>query len=187
MHVPTRAELASRPLVTAELLLAPLERQDARDLLQAVESSRAHLSRWLPWAESVRETTGAVRLCDDAAVDWDLARSLRLGVRDRTTLRMLGGVALDGLVPAHASGDLAFWVRADSLRRGVASQAAAAVVDFALHRMGMHRLRATAAATNTAALGVLGRTGFRLEGLARDSEWRDGGFEDGYLFGLLAR
>jgi ribosomal-protein-serine acetyltransferase len=187
MHVPSLTELSSRPVRTHRLALAPLDAHDARDFFRAVEASRAHLARELPWVETCAEMSAAVALCDGATRDWERTRALRFAVRDRTTLQLLGAVTLEGLVTAHANADLTFWVRADSLRRGVATEAAAAVVDFAFHRMGMHRLRATAATTNIAALGVLARLGFRLEGIVREGERSGGRWVDAATFGLLAR
>jgi ribosomal-protein-serine acetyltransferase len=187
MHVPSRNELSSRPLTTHQLSLAPLDALDARDFFRAVDESRPHLARWLPWVESCAVASEAARLCGEAAHEWDQARTLRFAVRDRTTLRLLGVVALEGLVTAHANADLSFWVRADSLRRGIATGAAGAVVGFALHRMGLHRLRACAATINAGAVAVLGALGFRFEGVARESEWCDGRRVDGAMFALLAR
>jgi ribosomal-protein-serine acetyltransferase len=187
MHLPSRTELSNRPISTNRLTIAPLDAHDARDFFRAVEASRAHLGLWLPWVETCTETSAATALCTGAARDWERARSLRFAVRDRTTLRLLGTVTLEGLVIAHANADLTFWVRHDSLRHGIATEAGGAVVDFAFHRMGMHRLRATAATSNVAALGVLARLGFRLEGIVREGERCGGRWVDAATFGLLAR
>jgi ribosomal-protein-serine acetyltransferase len=187
MHIPSRTEVTSRPLATPHLSLAPLDAHDARDFFRAVEASRSHLAPWLPWVDSCVDASTSVGLCDDATREWDLGRSFHFAVRDRTTLRLLGAAALEGLVAAHANADLTFWVRSDSLRRGVATEAAGAVVDFAFQRMRIHRVRATCATSNVAALAVLGRVGFHFEGIARESERCADGWADAAMFAVLAR
>src|SRR5260370_15127748 len=47
--VPPRAELRHRPLESQRVVLAPVEPADASDLWNAVDTSRAHLEKWLPW------------------------------------------------------------------------------------------------------------------------------------------
>jgi ribosomal-protein-serine acetyltransferase len=187
MHVPSRNEMASRPLATARFTLAPLDVHDARDLFRAVDGSRAHLAPWLAWAADLDGGSAAVRRCTECEDDWDQGRAMRFGVRDTTTLRLLGGVSIEALVPAHANADLAFWVCADSARRGVATEAAGATVAFALHRMGLHRLRATIAAANVPARRLLARLGFSFEAVVRSGEWHAGRRVDGEQYALLAR
>jgi ribosomal-protein-serine acetyltransferase len=187
MHVPSRNEMASRPLATPRLALAPLDVHDARDLFRAVDASRAHLAPWLPWADELGEGSAAVKRCTECEDDWDQCRALRFGVRDATTLRLVGGVSIEALVPAHANADLAVWVCADSVRRGVASEAGGAAVAFALHRMGIHRLRATIAGANVPARRLVARLGFRFEAVVRGGEWHAGRRVDGEQYALVAR
>jgi RimJ/RimL family protein N-acetyltransferase len=187
MHVPSRNEMTSRPLATARFVLAPLDVHDARDLLRAVDASRDHLGHWLAWVAACTAGPDAVHRCAESQADWDQARALRFAVRDTTTLQLLGVVTLEAIVPAHANADLSFWVRADALRQGVATEATGAAVELAFHRMGLHRLRATIAASNVAARGVLASLAFRFESVVRGGEWHDGRRVDGEQYALLAR
>ena len=52
--------------------------------------------------------------------------------------------------------------------------------------MGAHRVRVAAATDNHASLSVIGRLGFRFEGIARQAEWCDGRWLDHATFGMLA-
>jgi len=187
MHLPARAELERRPLTTARLALAPLDGDDSRDFFQALDGSRAHLLEWLPWVESCVLPPDALARCEGSAEDWDGARALRFAVRDASTLRFLGVVALEALVPAHDNADLVVWLRADALRHGFATEAAAQVLTFAFRRAGLHRVRAFVAPSNAGAMGVLSRLGFRLEALVRGTERQAGRWVDEYQVALLAR
>jgi ribosomal-protein-alanine N-acetyltransferase len=187
MHLPARVELERRPLTTARLVIAPLDGDDARDFLRAVDASRTHLTPWLPWVESCASSVDALARCEAAAQDWDAARALRFGVRDASTLQLIGVVALEAVVPAHDNADLVGWLHADALRHGFATEAAAAVLTLAFRRAGMHRVRALASPSNLGAMGVLNKLGFRFEAVVRQAERREGRWVDECQHSLLAR
>ena len=93
--VPPRAELRHRPLDTERLLLTPVEPTDATDLWLAVDTSRAHLEKWLPWVPFNTDPEASWRYCDASAVDWDHTRALRFAIRERSTRRFLGVIGLE--------------------------------------------------------------------------------------------
>jgi len=71
-----------------------------------------------------------------------------------------------------------YWVGTHVAGGGVATAAVALVVEHAFAAAGLHRLEATVRPENTASLRVLGKLGFREEGLFRRyldvaGSWRD--------------
>jgi ribosomal-protein-serine acetyltransferase len=66
------------------------------------------------------------------------------------------------------------------------TEAADACVRFAFERMGMHRIRCAAATDNVPSLRVIGRLGFRFEGIARQAEWVGARWLDHALFARLS-
>jgi RimJ/RimL family protein N-acetyltransferase len=187
LHLPARAELERRPLKTARLALTPLDADDARDFFRAVDESRAHLRAGLDWVDVCAAPSDAHQRCAASPEDWDSARALRLAVRESSTLTFLGVAALEALMPAHDCGDLVVWLRADCLRQGYATEAAAALLVFAFRRAGMHRVRAFAGPSNAGALGVLRKLGFRFEAVVRGVDPRGGQWIDQWQHALLAR
>ncbi|MGB3699412.1 MAG: GNAT family protein [Gordonia sp. (in: high G+C Gram-positive bacteria)] len=73
---------------------------------------------------------------------------------------------------------IGYWVDADAAGGGVASAAVALGVDHAFGAVGLHRLEATVQPDNHASQAVLGKVGFRNEGLLKrymdvNARWRD--------------
>lgn len=71
-----------------------------------------------------------------------------------------------------------YWVATPSTGGGVATAALALTVDHCFGAVGLHRVDATVRPENTSSRAVLGRVGFREEGLLRryldvDGQWRD--------------
>jgi ribosomal-protein-serine acetyltransferase len=184
--VPPRAELRHRPLDTPRLVLTPVEATDSSDLWTAVDSSRGHLEKWLPWVPFNTDPEASWRYCEASAGDWDNTRALRFSIRDRETRRFLGVVGLESLAHLHQSADLGYWLRADSARRGYMTEAARATILWAFKRLNAHRVRVAAATDNEASLGVIRRLGFRFEGVAREAERCQGRWLDHALFALLS-
>src|SRR3982074_2997225 len=116
--VPPRAELRHRPLDTQRLVLTPVEPADASDLWQAVDSSRAHLERWLPWVPFHTDLAATWRYCEASASDWDHGRALRFAIRERAAHRFLGVVGLESIAHLHQSAELGYWLRAAAPRPG---------------------------------------------------------------------
>ena len=184
--VPPRAELRHRPLDTERLLLAPVEPTDASDLWLAVDTSRAHLEKWLPWVPFNTDPEASWRYCDASAVDWDHTRALRFAIRERATRRFLGVIGLESLAHLHQSADLGYWLRVDGVRRGYMTEAARTILAWAFGPLNVHRIRVAAATGNDASLGVIRRLGFQFEGVAREAERCQGRWLDHALFALLA-
>lgn len=184
--VPPRAELRHRPLDTERLLLAPVEPTDASDLWLAVDTSRAHLEKWLPWVPFNTDAEASWRYCDASAVDWDHTRALRFAIRERSTRRFLGVIGLESLAHLHQSADLGYWLRVDGVRRGYMTEAARTILAWAFGPLNVHRIRVAAATGNEASLGVIRRLGFQFEGVAREAERCQGRWLDHALFALLA-
>jgi ribosomal-protein-serine acetyltransferase len=187
LAVPTRAEMRVRPVETPRLLLAPVDTNDAQDLWSAVDASRSHLEKWLPWVPFNTDADASYRYAEASAADWDHARAVRFTIRERGHGRKLVGVVgLESLAHLHESAELGYWLRVDQVGRGYMTEAAGAIVSWAFSRLNAHRVRVAAATDNHASLSVIRRLGFRFEGIARQAERCQNRWLDHALFALLA-
>lgn len=187
LSIPPRAQVRRSPLETPRLLLVPLELSDGDELWEAVEGSRWHLERWLPWVPFNTTREASVRYAEACVADWDAGRAVRFAIRDRQSRALLGVVGLDSCVHLHRSCELGYWLRRDATGRGLMTEAATASVEFAFSRMSMHRIRCAAATDNLQSLRVIQRLGFRFEGIARQAELVQARWLDHAVFAKLSR
>jgi len=179
----------------------PVDTTDSHELWAAVDASRAHLERWLPWVPFTTDLDSSYRYAEASANDWDHARACRFAIRERAAGapasssrqkeraaagRFLGIVGLESLAHLHESAELGYWLRVDGIGRGYMTEAASAIVAWAFQRVNAHRVRVAAATDNHASLAVIRRIGFRFEGIARQAERCQGRWLDHALFALLA-
>ncbi len=186
LSIPARAMLRRAPIETARALLTPIDANDGPELWEAVDGSRWHLERWLPWVPYNNTPEASLRYAEACSLDWDSGRAVRFAIRDRAAGTLLGVVGLDACVHLHRSCELGYWLRRDATGRGLMTEAARACIDFAFGRMGVHRMRCAAATDNMPSLRVIGRLGFRFEGIARQAEFVGSRWLDHALFARLA-
>ena len=100
---------------------------------------------------------------------------------------LLGGCTLSnvrrGVTQCCALG---YWVGERFARQGYMFDAARALVPFIFKTLGLHRIEAACLPSNDPSKSLLGKVGFREEGLARRYLQINGEWQDHVLFALLA-
>lgn len=108
-------------------------------------------------------------------------------VRERTGGPLIGMVSLRGIDREHDEAELSVWIGMPFWGRGYATEAARAVVAHAFDVVHLNRLVAHHMVRNPAAGRMLGKLGFRREGLLRERVRKWGVYEDVVLMALLRR
>lgn len=100
--------------------------------------------------------------------------------------RLVGGITLSnvrrGVTQACALG---YWIGVPHARSGFMTAAVRAVVPFVFDNLRLHRLEAACLPSNNASIGLLEKTGFANEGLARRYLRINGRWQDHLLYALL--
>ncbi|HLV64531.1 MAG TPA: GNAT family protein [Polyangiaceae bacterium] len=184
--IPPRSAMRRAPIETPRTILVPIDTPDGQELWEAVDGSRWHLERWLPWVPYNNTPEASIRYAEACALDWDAGRALRFAIRERASREFLGVVGLDACVHLHRSCELGYWLRREAVGRGLMTEAARGLVEFAFHRVGLHRIRCAAATDNAPSLRVIQRLGFHFEGIARQAELVGTRWLDHALFARLS-
>jgi RimJ/RimL family protein N-acetyltransferase len=168
-------------IVTERLVLRCWEPRDAPLVKAAVDSSLEHLRPWMPWAHDDPVPLGAMaqRLRGFRA-RFDSGEEFIYGVLPRDERESLGGSGLHRLGGRHHSPgfpdgtragedalEIGYWIRADHLRRGLATEVASALTRVAFDLCAVERVEIQVDPTNTASLAVPRRLGFVEEATLR--------------------
>lgn len=180
---------SSRPtLLTERLRLRPFQASDALDLKRlAGERVIADTTLNVPHPYPL-----------EAAKEWiagheELWRERRQMVCAVTVDR--GGSEEGALVGSaglrldlqHSRGELGYWIGVPYWRRGYATEAARAVLDFGFRALGLHRIHAQVLGGNAASDRVLLKLGLRQEGHLREHYLKWGEPEDARIYGILRK
>lgn len=170
-------------LATERLRLEPIRGEHAGAIWNAIERSLPELRKWMSWAAS----TSPERVSEFAAragVWWEEWTGWEFAIHVGGDYA--GTIGLNRYDEMWKTANLGYWIRSDLAGQGIATEAAAAVVDFAFDVVKVNRLELVADLDNRASQRVAEKLGFQKEGVKRQGTWVDGHGVDVFLYGLLA-
>ncbi len=172
---------------TDRLLIRCYSPEDAPKLKEAIDASLDHLRPWMPWAKDDPETLDAkVELLRRFRGNFDLGNDFIYGIFSPEDSVVLGGVGLHPRVGPNAL-EIGYWVRAGRIGKGLATEAAAALVrvSFEVHKVG--RVEIHCDPVNIRSAAIPRKLGFTLEATLRRRAVRpDGSDRDTMIWSLFA-
>ena len=175
---------------TERLVLRCYEPDDAALLKEAVDSSIEHLRPWMPWVRFEPQSLDEkIDLLRDMRSRFDRDDDYIFGVFDSEETRLLGGSGLHRR-GGDASLEIGYWVRADALGRGIATEITAVLTRVGCELHGMERVDVQVDPDNVRSLRIPRKLGFVEEGTLRHRlEPKDdgGARRDAVLFTMLDR
>jgi RimJ/RimL family protein N-acetyltransferase len=134
------------------------------------------------------DPAGAVRYVEQLIAEAKRVprESYTLGIVERASSELVGTVALSVDSRAHRRAELGYILRRDVWGRGLATEAAGLMVDFAIEHLGMNRVWAVCDPENGASGRVLEKIGMRHEGTLRQDLLVHGVWRDSKLYATLA-
>lgn len=172
------------PIETARLTLRPFTPGDFDDLY--AYQSRQDVARYLDWypRDAAQARNALEHQCAetvlDAEGDW-----LTFAVVLRDTGRVIGEVGLELLSRRNPQGETGFVFNPEFQGRGLATEAAEAMLALGFDRFGWHRIIGRCDARNSASAGVLRRIGMRLEAHFVQNRFVKGRWCDEFVFAIL--
>ena len=165
-------------ILTERLLLRPFRAEDAPALLPVLEANQAHLSRWIPervWRPAPLPAL-ATRL-EGFAAAFAADREWRYAILSPDGATMIGEVDLFsraalGRVPYPEAdrAEIGYWLRADMSGRGLATEAARAMLDVARSLPRIAQVVVRCDALNAPSCAVPPRLGLALTATERDGD-----------------
>lgn len=133
---------------------------DAPQLLEAMAVGLDHLRPWLGWAAREPEPLArkTVRL-QRYQRRFLLGRNFAYGIFDADARTVIGGIGSHPSIGAGAR-ELGYWIRADRLRQGLATEAVAAMVRVGFEYERLSRVEIHCDPSNIASMGVPAAAGF---------------------------
>lgn len=184
-HEPILRDLPSE-LLGERVLVRPYRAGDGLAVFEAVQESREHLRRWMPWVSAHQQVEDSETFARRAAVQWMSREDLVVGIWDRESSRYLGSSGLhpkDWDVPAFEVG---YWLRCSAEGHGYVSETVRLLTQLAFETLGANRLILRCDARNERSAAVARRLGFLQEGTFRsDSRDPTGALRDVLSFSLI--
>jgi ribosomal-protein-serine acetyltransferase len=163
--------------------LRPVEEGDAEELHALIDANRAHLARWLVWAEpqtlaQTREFLARAQR-QRAANDGFQAAIIAGG-------RIVGMVGFHGIDWSNRATSVGYWLDRAAQGTGTMTEAVGAMVDHAFAAWGLNRVEIRLDVENVRSRALVERLGFTREGVLRQALWVAGEFRDDAVYAMLA-
>lgn len=176
-------QMQEKLTVRDDVHLRLLEETDAGELHALIETNRAHLVSWLPWAaaQGFDETLDFIRRARSQASEND-------GFQAAIVLSdgIVGMVGYPGVDWANRSTRIGYWLDEAHQRRGIVTASVRVLVDHALGDWGLNRVEIHAATENRRSRAIPERLGFREEGTLRQAQLVNGRYLDCVVYSTLA-
>ncbi len=172
-------------LLTERLKLRAPKRADSAALDEAIQETLDELVLWLPWARPGHSLGDTRRYLRGARSARNRRQAFEFVIEDQGDGRLLGMVSLHRIDWMRRSGGIGYWVRRSEWGRGIAPEAARAMLDVAFIECGLHRVEVLVAPENKPSQRVVDKVGFVREGVARGAEFVNGSHSDHIQYALL--
>jgi RimJ/RimL family protein N-acetyltransferase len=174
---------------TERLVIRCWEPEDAPLLKEAVDSSLDHLRPWMPWARFEPQTLDEkLDLIRSFRGQFDLGTNFTYGLFDPDESQALGG---SGLHPrgGEESLEIGYWIRADAIGRGLATELSAVLTRVGIEKSGLTRVDISVDPENERSLAIPRKLGYVEEGRLRrrlPPKEESGPRRDQIMFSMLA-
>lgn len=182
-------------LKTERLLLRPFVMADAPALRrimnnEAVASTMRSMvlpyteemaRQWLSTQDEIWNTQAAAVY----GICWNPPESDGQAPQDRSNPLLIGGIGVE-ICREDDKGEIGFWIEQSHWGKGVATEAASALMKFGFQKLRLNKIVAYHMVRNPASGRVMEKLGMRKEGVFRDHVKKSGQYEDSVAYGILA-
>ncbi len=173
------------PLRTERLLLREARLGDYDDI--HAYAADPEVVRFMDWGPNTPEVTAqALGGWVAASAQWP-RDEVNLVVELAQTGRAIGAIRLSIQSRADRTADFGYTLNQDYWRQGIATEAAAAIVETAFGVLGLHRVFATCDVRNAGSYAVMEKLGMRREGTLLQNHEVRGRWRDTHVYALLAQ
>jgi ribosomal-protein-serine acetyltransferase len=170
-------------IVTENISLELTAQKHAVPLFEALDNSREHLSRFLPWVDNMQQV-------DDFR---NYIRHCELLYQQKTDVsfvikvdeKVAGRIGLHYINAHNKIAAIGYWLSKGFEGKGIIIQSCKKLISFGFGELGLNRIEIKAAVQNSRSQAVPEKLHFTKEGILRQAEWVNGEFFDLYLYSML--
>jgi RimJ/RimL family protein N-acetyltransferase len=153
-------------IVTPRLVLRPWSPTDAPAMAAAMVACADHLRPFMPWINEPQDVESIFQRFRKFRSEFDAGTNLIYAIFSADESEILGGTGLHTRVGADAL-EIGYWIHAGHVRRGFATEAAAALTRVAFEVHGVHRVDIHHDPSNVQSEGIPRSLGYVKEATLR--------------------
>ncbi|HZU13801.1 MAG TPA: GNAT family N-acetyltransferase [Chloroflexota bacterium] len=174
-------------VITGDRIILRLRRdEDAASMHAAIDASRDHIRRYLPWADFHQEVGDALAYIRRTQGQFSLREHFDYGIFAREDDRVLGGIGLGPRSWRVPSFEIGYWLTAEAEGHGYMTEAVKLLTALAFETLGAQRVMIRCDVENERSAAIPRRLGFSHEGTLRNTEVHaDGRLHSEHYFSMI--
>lgn len=157
-----------------------LERGHTQEFFNLIQRNRSYLKQWLGWLDNITTTDQLDRYIENTLKDISEERLFRAWIWYQG--KIVGIVHLAEIDWKNGKGMIGYWVGREYSGKGLATKAAASMIDFAFKKWGLKEIEIRCASGNIASQRVAMKLGFKRTGHLQNNEWLYDHYVDHIVF-----
>ncbi len=156
---------------------------DREELFVLTDSSREHISSFLPWPQKIKAPSDSLQFIEKCQEKYENGTALDLGIFYEN--KMVGGVGFVTLDEKNGWGEIGYWISKEYEGKGIMTPCVKKIIEYGFKELSLHRIQIRCDSRNQKSKRIPEKLGFALEATLRESKKHEDGYSDGLIYGLL--
>jgi ribosomal-protein-serine acetyltransferase len=156
---------------------------DAESFYKLIDSSREHLSMWLPWVTSTNGVDDVVPFIKGVQEQYGSGEGLKAILIYKGSYA--GLIGYNNIDSNRKAASIGYWLGKSYQNKGIMSKALKVFIDYAFSELGLNKIEIAIAEGNFKSRALPKKYGFKEEGIIRDAEWLNDKYVNHVLYGIL--
>ncbi|MGJ3239500.1 MAG: GNAT family N-acetyltransferase [Anaerolineae bacterium] len=169
--------------VTEQVKLRPFMMYQTKSIFALIDRHRASLRKWVEWVDHQHNLRDTVRYIQTTLDRYQAYEGLDAGIWYEG--QFCGQISLNSWSLRNYKGDLGYWLADSFTGKGIMTQAARTMLNYAFRVIHLHRIELLCAVENERSCAVAKRLNFTHEGVMRCGERVHDRYYDVNVYALL--
>lgn len=170
---------------TERLILKQATTEDAKDMHIYLSNETVCRYMGIDAHETIEDTKGEIQWYDKIFKE---QTGIRWGISLKDNPAIIGEICgFLNLEKQHCRTEIGYELHHDHWRKGIMKEAITAVLRYGFQEMNLNRIEAIIDPANTSSVQLLEKIDFVREGLLREYDLGQNGFDDVYMYAILKR
>lgn len=155
----------------------------AKELYEAVDKNRQHLSEFLPWVSKMQSPADFQQYIENCEALYRQKKEISFVVL--LDHEAVGRIGLHHLNMENKSGSIGYWLTKNAEGKGIIINSCKRLINYGFGQLDLHRIEIKAAINNVKSQSIPRKLNFTKEGILREAELVNGVYLDLALYSIL--
>jgi ribosomal-protein-serine acetyltransferase len=155
----------------------------AKELFQAIDNNRIHLSKFLPWVGNMQAEENVRQYLIRCETLQQEKKEISFIILYEKAV--VGRIGIHHLSYENKTGAIGYWLSKDAAGKGIITKSCVKLLDYGFEEMQLNRIEIKAAVKNFKSQAIPEKLKFTKEGILRQAEIVNGEYLDLFIYAML--